>query len=303
MKAKSDRRDFLRLGATVGTGLVCVAPGLAQAQGAAQETSNIWEVFKARRSVRKFKSTPIPEEHLTQILDAAHLAPSPGNAQRWKFLVIRDHDKINQMKEALIAGRDSRRAYYEDYCSAPVYIVMLVEPADIRPGGNVLPPRPLYDYTEGALGAGYLMLAARALGYGTVFATDSLRESVIRRVFNIPDHYIWICTTPLGVPYTWPKMPAKKGLSEVVAYGSLAAGAASSSKPAKGGCGGGCGGGKAKIKQGSGGCGSGGCGAKPKKKASSGCGGAAKPEKKKNAGGGCGGGDAKKKGGGSGCGM
>lgn len=295
MQKNPDRREFLRMGTAVGTGLVCTIPGMVQAQGQSGEMSNIWDVFQKRRSVRKFKSTPIPDAHLTKILDAAHLAPTPGNAQRWKFLVVRDRSKIDELKEALIDGKEERRNYYEDYCSAPVYVGMFIEPKDIQPGGNVLPPRPLYDYTEGALGAGYLMLAARALGYGTVFATNSLRENVVRRVFDVPDHFIWICMTPLGVPHEWPKMPSKKKLREVVAYESLGTSASGTSKPAKGGCGGGgCAGAKTKKKKTSSGCGNSGCGgaSKPKnKKQSSGCGG-----------GGCAGGAKKKKSGG-GCGM
>jgi len=47
-------------------------------------------IIKNRRTVRKFKSTYVPEEHIIKILDAARFAPTAGNQQPWKFLVIRD---------------------------------------------------------------------------------------------------------------------------------------------------------------------------------------------------------------------
>jgi len=71
---------------------------------------------------------------------------------------------------------------------------------------------------DGALAAGYLMLAARALGYGTVFCTDSIPEKLTKKIFDIPDHFTRICITPVGVPESWPESPLKKSLDELVVY-------------------------------------------------------------------------------------
>jgi nitroreductase len=59
------------------------------------------------------------------------------------------------------------------------------------------------------------MLAARALGYGTVFITDSFSEELTKNVFNIPAQYSRVCFTPLGIPVEWPTK-AKKDLEEFV---------------------------------------------------------------------------------------
>ena len=72
------------------------------------------------------------------------------------------------------------------------------------------------------MAAGYLMVAARALGYGTVFCTDSFPFDVVKRVFDIPDRYEVVCTTPLGVPVEWPAAPPKKALEDFVAWERLA---------------------------------------------------------------------------------
>ncbi|TRO50072.1 nitroreductase, partial [Candidatus Bathyarchaeota archaeon] len=51
---------------------------------------NIFDAIKTRRSVRKYKPEPVLDEHLKQILEAARLAPSAGNKQPWRFVVVRD---------------------------------------------------------------------------------------------------------------------------------------------------------------------------------------------------------------------
>jgi nitroreductase len=192
---------------------------------------NIWEVFQKRRSVRKFKSDPVPDTKIKQIIDAARMAPTSGNQQPWKFLVIRDKKVINQMLEACIresmvryeANPNSnetkvqfearvRAALSSGYFSAPVFIVVLTDNNSKYPD---------YNHWDGPLAAGYLMLAARALGYGTVFITDAIPENVTKEVLQIPDNFTRVCITPLGVPFEWPATPPKKDLNEMISFDKL----------------------------------------------------------------------------------
>jgi nitroreductase len=191
-----------------------------------KQESNIWDVFKDRRSVRKFTSDSIPEADINKILDAARMAPTSGNQQPWKFLVIRDRIKINQMKEACVKRvtgmydkntmKETKEQFeekvkirFDNYCSAPVYIIVLTDNKSMYPD---------YNHWDGPLAAGYLMLAARALGYGTVFITDAIPESVTKEVLGIPDTYTRVCITPLGVPAEWPQSPPKKKLEDFILY-------------------------------------------------------------------------------------
>jgi nitroreductase len=199
-----------------------------------KDESAIFGVIKKRRSVRKFKSAPVPKEHITKILDAANFAPCSGGAQNWKFLVIRDREKLNQLKEECISRylerhrrrkdfdpkkldgkREWARVHFENYLSAPVYIVVLV---DNRKWSDIPDYMKRYSIKDGTLAAANLMLAARALGYGTVFCTDTIPEELTEKIFNIPDYYTRICITPVGVPEDWPECPLKKGLDEKVVY-------------------------------------------------------------------------------------
>jgi nitroreductase len=192
---------------------------------------DIWEVFKNRRSVRRFKPDPVPESDLRRILDAARLAPTSGNQQPWKFLVVRDPTKIAALKTACVErwlgqadpnkplSEDEKkqretqvRNAFDGYFSAPAYIVVLTDNQSSYPD---------YNHWDGPMAAGYLMLAARALGYGTVFITDSVPDEISRKVLNIPDRYTRVCFTPLGVPVEWPAASKKKPLEDFIAYETL----------------------------------------------------------------------------------
>ncbi|MEJ2705132.1 MAG: nitroreductase family protein [Sedimentisphaerales bacterium] len=206
MHAKSNRRTFVKQSALVGSGLM-LAGGGASAHGQALQ-SDIFEVIRKRRSVRKFRPTPVPADHVTKILEAGSFAPTPRNRQAWKFVVVTDRAKINNLRDECIAaiGEQSKQ-YFTDYMSAPVYIVILADGKTQNPGNDLL---------SGALAAGYMFLAARALGYGTVFCRNSVPEPIARKVFNIPDDLQWVCITPIGVPDEWPQTPPKKDVKELI---------------------------------------------------------------------------------------
>ncbi|PTX94417.1 nitroreductase family protein [Opitutus sp. ER46] len=227
----NSRRSFLQSAALLGAG-VLVAHS-ARAQGAAASAAgssaapDFWTVVRSRRSVRRFKAgAPVPEEDVRRILEATQLSATSGNQQPWKFLVVRDPAKIADLKAACLkaaleqfdqhpsAKKDDRAAYeqrardtYDGYLSAPVYIVLLTDNESRYP---------TYNHFDGPLAASTLMLAARALGYGTVFLTDSIPDSITKSVFKIPDRYTRVCITPIGVPEEWPKGPKKKPLDDMI---------------------------------------------------------------------------------------
>jgi nitroreductase/ketosteroid isomerase-like protein len=191
----------------------------------------LFSVIKNRRTVRKFMPTPVPKGHVLKILDAAYAAPTAGNQQPWKFLVIEDREKLETLqKEALLwfleryqhrrnpTPEQFRQAQkkvedvLEDVLSAPVYVAVLVD-SEAEYGDYVL-----YD---GILAAGYLMIAARALGYGTGFYTTFFPEEKMKIFFHIPQKYKLICFTPIGIPSKWPEAPPKKDLEDMVIFESF----------------------------------------------------------------------------------
>ena len=218
---KQKRRDFMKTGSLLTVGILTGSTCASENQPENQESHPaILDAIMQRRSVRHYKSTPIPDEHIRLILDAARMAPCAGNQQPWKFVVVKDSAIIQKLKETCIAksiaGMKEREKpdaeklkekesqildYYTKAFSAPVYVAVLVDKKA---------KYPTYLHWDGPLAAENLFIAARALGYGTVHYTDTVPESVSKEVLNIPDNYDRVCFTPIGVPVEWPEIPPKK---------------------------------------------------------------------------------------------
>ena len=187
-----------------------LSASLVSGEDMAQAQPSLFETFKTRRSVRKFKSTPVPDEHIHKILEAAHYAPCPRNRQAWKFVVIKNREILDQIRDECIKrGGGQNKQYFTDYLSAPVYVVVLADTQTRNPAN---------DMTAGALAAENLMLAARALGYGSVYCVNSIPEDLTKKILNIPDNYKRVCITPIGIPEEWPETPPKKDLKEAIVY-------------------------------------------------------------------------------------
>lgn len=183
------------------------------------------DCLKTRRTVHEFMRTPVPREHIMKIVDAARFAPTAGNQQPWKFLVVQDKERLGILRKKVAAWysapyktdvRDKKELHHVQRTlrkmlghvfSAPVYIAVLV---DMR---VKYPYSTIYD---GTLAAANLMIAARTLGYGSGFYTTFFPEDKVREVFHIPSRYKLICFSPIGVPKRWPEVPKKKDLKQFV---------------------------------------------------------------------------------------
>ncbi len=185
---------------------------------------DVFEAIKGRRSVREFLADEVPWKDLELILDMARYAPSAGNMQPWKFLLVRDEDNKGALKEAVkkfLRQRISRMSVSEEdkielkegfhravdsIFAAPVLVFVLVD-------ASRWPELAAYD---GALAVQNIMLAAHALGYGTSFQTTIFPQELVKDHFSIPDHYRFICAVPIGKPAARPQMPEKKDLASFI---------------------------------------------------------------------------------------
>jgi nitroreductase len=208
------------------------APAAAQAL----DPEAFVSVFAKRQTVRRYKPDPVPDAHVRQILDAARRGPTTANQQPWIFLVVRDRTRIDAMRERMLGGlanqaksyadnnpkasqeeiaarMDKTKRFFEGYFTAPVYVAILVD--------KELPSSGYSVRHDGPIAAAYLMLAARAFGYGTAYLTDGISDEVTRAVLGIPDKFHRVCITPIGVPERWPDPAPKRKLEAMIAYETL----------------------------------------------------------------------------------
>ena len=91
------------------------------------------EAIEKRRSIRKFKPDPVPDELINQMLEAARLAPSASNRQPWRFQIIKDPEEKEKVFRETTFGQ---RHIFE----APVVIVCGSELLTFVKGHKMAPP-------------------------------------------------------------------------------------------------------------------------------------------------------------------
>jgi nitroreductase/NAD-dependent dihydropyrimidine dehydrogenase PreA subunit len=70
--------------------------------GNSVEYTAVERAILERRSIRNYKNKPVPDTLIRRVLEAGRFAPSSGNCQPWKFIVIKDQAMIDEMDELIV---------------------------------------------------------------------------------------------------------------------------------------------------------------------------------------------------------
>jgi len=174
----------------------------------------VLETIKSRRSMRRYKTTPVDDKTVELVLEAARWAPSWGNSQCWRFVVVRD----TAIKDELVTVVSPRNAAYEGIRQAPVVIVACAElgKSGCYRGEPVTDKGDWYMF-DVALAMQNLVLAAHSLGLGTVVvgAFDAKKAAAI---LGVPQGFCVVAITPLGYPDQEPRLVSRKELADIVFY-------------------------------------------------------------------------------------
>jgi nitroreductase len=145
------------------------------------------DVIMARNSVRTFRDIPVEDEKINYILDCARRAPSWGNSQCWRFIVLTDKEKITQLaKESMVFNHWLK--------NAPALIIACADPADSGKQNGI-------DYytVDVAIALEHLVLAAADVGLGACWI-GGFHEEKIKEQLEIPKRIKVVALTPLGYP-------------------------------------------------------------------------------------------------------
>jgi len=170
---------------------------------------DVLEAIRRRRSIRRFLSNrDVDEKDLMTLLEAATLAPSAGNAQPWRFIVIR----TPELKEAL-----ARAALGQGFVAeAPVVIVVCVDRARARAAYGER-GESLYCIQDTAAAVQNINLAAVSLGLGTCWV-GAFDEAEVMMALDLPASLRPVALIPLGHPAESPRPRPRRPLDEVVEY-------------------------------------------------------------------------------------
>jgi len=156
----------------------------------------VFDAIRTRRSIRKYKSEPIPDEKLRNILEAARLAPSAGNRQPWRFIVIQNIDRKKALAKVV-----NNQTFLID---ASAIIVAIGDP-EVSARWNE---------KDHMIALEHIVLAATALDYGTCWI-GAFDEDAIKHLLKIPVNVKVIAVLPIGVPDETPAPRPRKEFSEI----------------------------------------------------------------------------------------
>ncbi|MCC7120410.1 MAG: nitroreductase family protein [Gammaproteobacteria bacterium] len=197
------------------------------------------DVVRTTGTVRYYKPDPVPTALLARVLDAARWAPSGGNRQPLRFIVVRDTVKKRQLAELYLpiweryvagvrqgAVRVGARAgtiehadhFARHLADIPVLLLVLARLADVHPTDrdlgrlSVVGGASIYPAVQNVL------LAARNVGLGTALTTlHAAVEPELKPMFDIPDDISVVAMVTLGWPARdFPRELTRRPLSEMV---------------------------------------------------------------------------------------
>ncbi|MDD4904281.1 MAG: nitroreductase family protein [Candidatus Bipolaricaulis sp.] len=165
--------------------------------------------IRGRRSVRRFKSLPIERAVLERIIEAATWAPSGGNAQTWRFVIVTEPARIAKLKTVS-----------PGLLGDPGAVVSVCQDlADARAKGSTL-GETLLAPCDAAMAAQNLLLAAYAEGLGTC-TVASFTHRAVARLLKLPADVEPVLLVSVGTPDETPKAPPRnrEGIVHWEVYG------------------------------------------------------------------------------------
>ena len=195
---------------------------------------DFFDVVTTQRAMRRLKPDPIPDALLRQIMDAAICAPSGGNRQGWRFIVVRDPARRARLGELYREGWgelvklpyyagaakepagsparkmvDSAAHLAEHMGEAPVIVLACIAlELGVKP--TVITGSSIYPAVQN------IMLAARALGIGSCLTTiHRYREAQVKELLGVPPDVETVALIPLGYPVGKFGRPPRRPVAEV----------------------------------------------------------------------------------------
>ena len=172
------------------------------------------EVMQKRKSIRQYLTTPVEEEKVKAMIEAAILAPTWKNAQEIRYYVAVSEEKRQAVLDALGEGNRKKTQ------NAPVFLIsaVILNRAGFQKDGTA----------DNELGNGWgcydlglqnenLILKAKELGYGTLImglrAGDKLRE-----ILSIPETETVMAVIAIGKAAEEPARPKRKDVEDIVKF-------------------------------------------------------------------------------------
>lgn len=199
---------------------------------------DVLTAMKGRQSVRKFRKDPVPREKLLKMAEAATWAPSAGNAQNFRFLVVEDRALLTTMKGIVdeiftrVTGKDvpaDKINYQNLFIGAPAAVCVIGAPYESSTDKLLRDKDPerlkirRYQVNAGlqsvAASVTQFLLAAHALGYGACWMTGPLiAKPELESALSIRFPEELLAVIAVGKPDVLPPKPPRRPAEEIMSF-------------------------------------------------------------------------------------
>ncbi len=179
--------------------------------------ADFFELLKTRRSIRDFQEKDVPIELIRAIIKDTCMAPSSGNGQPWKFIVVNHRNMIRKLSD------ESKKNLLFSIEKDPTSPLKKYEAALRNKDFNVFYNAPCLVYIVGAkevrslwvdctLAACYFMFSAVARGLGTCWVDlgSQVRSPEILKEMGLPETCQIVAPMALGYPNSIPSPSERK---------------------------------------------------------------------------------------------
>ena len=156
------------------------------------------EAIRGRRSVRSYEPRPVPRETLVELVEAGCWAPSAGNLQTWKFVILTDEQKLRKLR--MIAP---------GVIGDPTAAIVVCE--DVAESTRRAGPAAAAVVTkmDAAAAAFSITLSAHAAGLGSCLV-GSFHAKAVQQLVHLPEDIVPMLIVSIGYPAKTPKAPPRK---------------------------------------------------------------------------------------------
>lgn len=199
---------------------------------------DVFTAMKGRQSVRKFRGEPVPREKILRMIEAATWAPSAGNSQNVRFIVVQDRELLSRMKGIVdevysrVTGKPvppDKINYHNLFAAAPAAVCAVGSPYESATDRLLREKDPerlkvrRYHVNAGlqsvAAAVTQFLLAAQSLGYGTCWMTGPLiAKPELESALSVRPPEELLAVIAVGKPETAPPKPPRRPAGEITTF-------------------------------------------------------------------------------------
>lgn len=199
--------------------------------------SNILDIIKSRRSIRKFTNETVPDDVIKTLIEAGSWAPNPSNLQSTKFIVVKSEavkkslanavNKVISQLEAIPINDEisqylkTSRYYFTFFENAPIVIAVAYKlRSPFIPSLSGVPvtnESQLSEISGASAAIENILLTAHSLGYGSCWMTGPLfAERDLAKILELKNNYKIAALIPIGKPDGEVTIPERKDIDKIM---------------------------------------------------------------------------------------